>query len=206
MTEKARARILKAGGSVITFDQLALKSPRGQNTVLLQGRSEQSSRNYQFIVFNRCAQESRGGASLRSCAGRTALTHGTACAQQRTQVRASAWQASVARLSQLIGRSRLCYFTCSVNMRPNERYFHTSQLVKVYPIEDQQSSGGTQRSKAPFFVERQPLSQSCEPSVVFEEQHMFCVRLFCAEKVEISSPQHRIWNRTAQAAQLSALV
>lgn len=37
MTEGARARILKAGGELITFDQLALRAPKGQNTVLLQG-------------------------------------------------------------------------------------------------------------------------------------------------------------------------
>ncbi|XP_030766187.1 60S ribosomal protein L18 [Sitophilus oryzae] len=38
VTEKARARIVKAGGEVITFDQLALRSPTGSKTVLLQGR------------------------------------------------------------------------------------------------------------------------------------------------------------------------
>ena len=37
-TESARARILKAGGEIITFDQLAMRAPMGQNTVLLQGR------------------------------------------------------------------------------------------------------------------------------------------------------------------------
>ncbi|KAK3090010.1 hypothetical protein FSP39_008476 [Pinctada imbricata] len=36
VTERARARILKSGGEIITFDQLALKSPKGQNTVLIQ--------------------------------------------------------------------------------------------------------------------------------------------------------------------------
>merc|ERR1711935_272459 len=36
VTEKARERILKAGGEVMTLDQLALKSPLGKNTVLLQ--------------------------------------------------------------------------------------------------------------------------------------------------------------------------
>eukprot|EP00052_Salpingoeca_macrocollata_P030415 m.319455 g.319455 ORF g.319455 m.319455 type:complete len:187 (-) comp23165_c0_seq1:209-769(-) len=36
-TEGARARILKAGGECITLDQLALRAPKGQNTVLLQG-------------------------------------------------------------------------------------------------------------------------------------------------------------------------
>merc|ERR1712121_279915 len=37
VTEGARARILKAGGELITFDQLALRAPKGQNTVLMQG-------------------------------------------------------------------------------------------------------------------------------------------------------------------------
>merc|ERR1711923_52186 len=37
VTEAARARILAAGGEIITFDQLALQAPKGQNTVLLQG-------------------------------------------------------------------------------------------------------------------------------------------------------------------------
>lgn len=37
VTEGARARVLKAGGEIITFDQLALRSPKGQNTILLQG-------------------------------------------------------------------------------------------------------------------------------------------------------------------------
>jgi large subunit ribosomal protein L18e len=37
VTEQARARIIKAGGSIITFDQLALRSPKGENCVLLSG-------------------------------------------------------------------------------------------------------------------------------------------------------------------------
>ncbi|CAM9605493.1 unnamed protein product [Choristocarpus tenellus] len=36
-TETVRARILAAGGECITFDQLALRSPKGSNTVLLRG-------------------------------------------------------------------------------------------------------------------------------------------------------------------------
>ena len=36
-SETARARILKAGGEILTFDQLALRAPKGQNTILLQG-------------------------------------------------------------------------------------------------------------------------------------------------------------------------
>ncbi|XP_031497874.1 60S ribosomal protein L18-2 [Nymphaea colorata] len=36
-TERARARIEKAGGECLTFDQLALRAPLGGNTVLLRG-------------------------------------------------------------------------------------------------------------------------------------------------------------------------
>ncbi|KAJ1434712.1 cytoplasmic ribosomal protein L18 [Ochromonadaceae sp. CCMP2298] len=36
-TETARARIVKAGGECITFDQLALRAPTGTGTVLLRG-------------------------------------------------------------------------------------------------------------------------------------------------------------------------
>jgi large subunit ribosomal protein L18e len=38
VTERARARIAKAGGEVLTFDQLALLSPTGNNTILIQGK------------------------------------------------------------------------------------------------------------------------------------------------------------------------
>ena len=36
-TNMARARITKAGGECMTFDQLALKAPTGENTKLLRG-------------------------------------------------------------------------------------------------------------------------------------------------------------------------
>ena len=44
-TETARARIVKAGGECLTFDQLALQAPLGQGTVLL--RSPQKARTAQ---------------------------------------------------------------------------------------------------------------------------------------------------------------
>ncbi|KAL1129252.1 hypothetical protein AAG570_013781, partial [Ranatra chinensis] len=37
VTERARARILKSGGTIMTFDELARVSPKGKNTVLMQG-------------------------------------------------------------------------------------------------------------------------------------------------------------------------
>ncbi|KAF8727132.1 hypothetical protein HU200_019640 [Digitaria exilis] len=36
-TETARARIINSGGECLTFDQLALRAPLGENTVLLRG-------------------------------------------------------------------------------------------------------------------------------------------------------------------------
>merc|ERR1712060_119567 len=36
-TTTARARIIKAGGECLTFDQLALRAPTGENTLLLRG-------------------------------------------------------------------------------------------------------------------------------------------------------------------------
>lgn len=38
VTSGARRRILKAGGQIMTFDQLALATPKGQGTVLLSGK------------------------------------------------------------------------------------------------------------------------------------------------------------------------
>merc|ERR1711933_403328 len=47
-TETARARILKAGGEVLTFDKLALRAPMGQGTVLLRGpvKSREAERHF----------------------------------------------------------------------------------------------------------------------------------------------------------------
>lgn len=47
-TETVRARIVKAGGEAITLDQLALRSPKGSNTVLLRGSksSRESVRHF----------------------------------------------------------------------------------------------------------------------------------------------------------------
>lgn len=38
ITEEARARVEKAGGEVITFEQLATQAPTGKGTVLIQGQ------------------------------------------------------------------------------------------------------------------------------------------------------------------------
>eukprot|EP01099_Mayorella_cantabrigiensis_P005985 TRINITY_DN48_c0_g1_i1.p1 TRINITY_DN48_c0_g1~~TRINITY_DN48_c0_g1_i1.p1 ORF type:complete len:215 (+),score=50.77 TRINITY_DN48_c0_g1_i1:89-646(+) len=46
-TQKARARIEKAGGRCLTFDQLALLRPTGANTVLIRGpKSREAVRHF----------------------------------------------------------------------------------------------------------------------------------------------------------------
>ena len=47
-TESARARIVKAGGECITLDQLALRAPKGSNTVLLRGAKCNREANRHF--------------------------------------------------------------------------------------------------------------------------------------------------------------
>merc|ERR1711862_791106 len=48
VTEKARERILKAGGEVMTLDQLALRAPSGADTLLLQGKRTARKANRHF--------------------------------------------------------------------------------------------------------------------------------------------------------------
>ena len=43
ISESARRRVLKAGGEILTFDQLAKQDPNGQNTWLLRGRRSRES-------------------------------------------------------------------------------------------------------------------------------------------------------------------
>lgn len=50
-SEDARRRILKAGGEVFTFDQLAKMEPEGTNTLLLRGkRSRESIKHFRGVM------------------------------------------------------------------------------------------------------------------------------------------------------------
>lgn len=40
VTDGARRRILQGGGQVMTFDQLAMATPKGHGTVLLSGKDD----------------------------------------------------------------------------------------------------------------------------------------------------------------------
>lgn len=45
-SETARARIVKAGGECLTFDQLVLSNPKGSNTVLLRGSQKREAKKH----------------------------------------------------------------------------------------------------------------------------------------------------------------
>eukprot|EP01129_Flabellula_baltica_P001700 TRINITY_DN11636_c0_g1_i1.p1 TRINITY_DN11636_c0_g1~~TRINITY_DN11636_c0_g1_i1.p1 ORF type:complete len:193 (+),score=47.88 TRINITY_DN11636_c0_g1_i1:31-609(+) len=54
VTESARQRILKAGGRVMTLDQLAVERPTGSNTVLLRGKlnAREATKHFRGIHGN----------------------------------------------------------------------------------------------------------------------------------------------------------
>lgn len=49
-TAGAKAKILKAGGEAITLDQLAVRAPKGQNTLIVRGprSSREAARHFGF--------------------------------------------------------------------------------------------------------------------------------------------------------------
>lgn len=77
-SETARARIVKAGGECLTFDQLVLRNPKGSDTVLLRGSQKRETKKH----FGRAAGLPHShtkpyvGHKKRSAGKR----HGTRCA------------------------------------------------------------------------------------------------------------------------------
>eukprot|EP00941_MAST-03F_sp_MAST-3F-sp1_P005152 g5152.t1 len=65
VTAGARARILKAGGKVMTFDQLALASPTGQNTVLVRGAKTAREAQKHFGRPGTKERQSRNGLHIK---------------------------------------------------------------------------------------------------------------------------------------------
>ncbi len=52
-TKTAREKIEKAGGEIMTLDQLALRAPKGSNTVLLRGKknSREAVKHFGMVSF-----------------------------------------------------------------------------------------------------------------------------------------------------------
>merc|ERR1712228_992363 len=82
-THTARARILQAGGECLTFDQLALRSPEGEGTLLLRGcKSHRESAKHFGSPGTPCSRQA-------------------ICAIQGPQVREGPWSSCVPWLPQL---------------------------------------------------------------------------------------------------------
>merc|ERR1712107_889434 len=97
VTEKARERILKAGGEIITFDQLALRAPTGKNTLLIQGPRKAREAQKHF-----------------GAAGRPGTCQAI-CSLQGPQVRDCPWPSRVQGLQEVNGLLHTCAMCCPCN-------------------------------------------------------------------------------------------
>lgn len=108
-TEGARARITKNGGQCMTFDQLALQAPRGQDTVLLRGRRNARTANKYFGAPGVPDSETRPriahGSKVRTRSERSfsqgANLHVSICREESSRRRAVVVEA-------VASRSKLC--------------------------------------------------------------------------------------------------
>ena len=91
-SETARARITKAGGECLTFDQLALRAPTGENTLLLRGAKSHRETAKHFGAPGAhtdrrtlcAAPPLRGAPPVRlSCSGGELLWYGLALLAER---------------------------------------------------------------------------------------------------------------------------
>ena len=93
-TATARARIEKAGGEVLTLDQLALKSPKGENTLLLRG-PKNAREAFKHFGFGPHSHKVRPSMSLGDT--RTdSISIETIRREQGTKIRESSWPQKVA--------------------------------------------------------------------------------------------------------------
>lgn len=93
-TATARARIEKAGGECITFDQLALRAPTGSNVILLRGpkNARESVKHFGFGPHSHKASP----AISSNFDTRTNIPTEAIRREQGPQVRARSWSQTVA--------------------------------------------------------------------------------------------------------------
>ena len=104
ITQTAKAKILKAGGECLTFDELAIRCPTGEKCVLLQGK-----KRWTLITehIKRCGVRRREEIGPRSMSPfwpssrRSALAHQTVRSCQGTQVREGTRKEKVTRIQSL---------------------------------------------------------------------------------------------------------
>jgi ribosomal protein L18E len=100
-TATARARIEKAGGEILTLDQLALRAPTGSNTLLLRGpkNAREAVKHFGMGPHSHKVREKRGSASCFI----SLLTNNseTICPKQGSQIRACSWSQTFSRFQGL---------------------------------------------------------------------------------------------------------
>ena len=100
-TATARARVEKAGGECITFDQLALRAPTGSNVILLRGpkNAREAVKHFGFGPHSHKVNHrgSLGRGRNRMLTPATEAVRG----EQGQEVRARSWPQKVARLQGL---------------------------------------------------------------------------------------------------------
>jgi hypothetical protein len=99
-TATARARIEKAGGECLTFDQLAMRAPTGSNVILLRGPK---SHREAVKHFGFGPHSNKVCITIVTCGSRMALTISieAVCGEQGQEVRAGSWSQTIARFQGL---------------------------------------------------------------------------------------------------------
>lgn len=94
-TATARARIEKAGGECLTFDQLAMRAPTGSNVILLRG-PKNSREAFKHFGFGPHSNKVCLLVKLWKWCKRSNISTETLCGEQGQEVRACSWSQTVA--------------------------------------------------------------------------------------------------------------
>lgn len=95
-TATARARIEKAGGECLTFDQLAMRAPTGSNVILLRG-PKNSREAVKHFGFGPHSHKVRFAAEWMCLCYLLIISTEAICGEQGKEVRARSWSETVAR-------------------------------------------------------------------------------------------------------------
>lgn len=106
VTATARARIEKAGGEILTLDQLALRAPTGANTLLLRGpkNAREAVKHFGFGPHSHKVCKSY---TIDKYAVLTKTCTETIRTQQRPEVRKGSWSKEISWFQSVIYDKRL---------------------------------------------------------------------------------------------------
>lgn len=132
-TATARARIEKAGGEILTLDQLALRAPTGSNTLLLRGPKNAREAVKHFGMgphSHKVREQLASDALLCSFANEEILE--TVCAKQGSQIRACSWSQTFSRFQGLRNERLLEEWLRQSKTRSSANYAYISVRLLHY--------------------------------------------------------------------------